>query len=728
MMRLLSVLVVASACSKNDDSDPDDRPADTDVPTLVDTDDTDATDVPVPSADCVAGAAPAPPGLAAPQRANQVSLSVEPYVLPQEMAKPPGDDAYWYVALQAGRVVRFVDEPYTSTFDEVLDLSDEVYEEHNQLGMMSLTFHPDFVSNGYMYVFYNPRDDDDTVNRIRISRFTTTDGGASFSRDSEVVLLEQENGDGEMLHTGGHLAFGPDGMFWFSIGDGGNPSQTNHGQDPFQLWGGLFRVDVDAAFPWGIPADNPFADGVAGAPELWAHGLRNPWQWSIDDDTGDLWLGDVGSNIWEELNYIEKGGNYGWNVAEGLECLDAGCDQSGFVEPVYTFPNAGLSAVIAGRVYRGALLPELSGYFLFGDHFDQWLMGARKNTTTGAFEFIDISPNLGLRPASYAEGSDGEIWMIYRDLGEFYTLAPIPPSGPDVTLPTPLLSQTNCTVPTAPAEPAPGMRSYEINVELWSDGASKERNLSLPEGETIGVTESGDFDFPNGTVFLKQFRLGDRLVETRLLVRHTNGAWAGYSYQWNEAQTDATLLAEGLTVDVDGQTWTFPSRAECMTCHTPQAGFALGPEIVQIDRTFSAGTENQLDRWVADGLFTEPLLPEHEALLPLPEIDDEAIPADRRARGYLHTNCAFCHQEGGQDPDFRYFIGLSEYLCVQAHEGKVDGASVLAEPGDPEASVIFARMATTDSRVRMPPLASSLVDPVGTPLIEEWILGMPPCL
>jgi uncharacterized repeat protein (TIGR03806 family) len=339
-----------------------------------------------------------------------------------------------------------------------------------------------------------------------------------------------------------------------------------------------------------------------------------------------------------------------------------------------------------------------------------------------------ISPDLGLRPASYAEGSDGEIWMIYRDLGEFYTLAPIPPIGPEVTLPTPLLSQTNCTLPTAPAEPAPGLRSYELNVQLWSDGASKERYMSLPEGGTIDVTESGDFDFPNGTVFVKTFRLGDRLVETRLLVRHTNGTWAGYSYQWNEDQTDATLLADGLTVDVEGQSWTFPSRAECKTCHTPIAGFVLGPEIVQIDRAFEADpTVNQLDQWVADGLFTEPLLPAHETMLPLAEIDDETMPADRRARGYLHTNCSFCHREGGQDPDFRYFVGLSEYNCVQASEGKVFGATLLASPGDPTGSVIYVRMATTDPKFRMPPLASALVDPVGTPLVEEWILGLPPC-
>jgi len=265
------------------------------------------------------------------------------------------------------------------------------------------------------------------------------------------------------------------------------------------------------------------------------------------------------------------------------------------------------------------------------------------------------------------------------------------------------------------------MRPYEVNVALWSDGATKDRFLRLPEGETIDIDPaSGDFDFPKGTVFMKHFTIEDQLVETRLLVRHTDGSWAGYSYAWNDDQTEASLLAESVTEEAGGTPWTFPSRTDCMKCHTVEAGRALGPEVLQLARP-------ELADWERDGLFSTPVPDVFDGEeWTLPDVADPSIPVASRARAYLHANCAGCHRAGGEDPDLSFHVPDAAYCGVPTETAALH-TSVLVAPGDPEASAIFARMDTTDPEFRMPPLATQVPDPLGTGVVAEWISSLARC-
>jgi len=275
-----------------------------------------------------------------------------------------------------------------------------------------------------------------------------------------------------------------------------------------------------------------------------------------------------------------------------------------------------------------------------------------------------------------------------------------------------------------------------VNVELWSDGAAKDRWMGLPDGTTIEVLPDGDWSFPVGTVLMKDFSVGGLLIETRLFIRHDDGGWAGYSYEWNDPPTEATLLPGGKTRVVGAQTWEYPSRIQCLACHTVVAGRTLGPTTAQLNREFfypSTGlTANELTTLETIGMFSAPL-PGPPASLPvLPGPAHPTFPLEQRARGYLEANCAHCHAPGGPTQatmDLRYDVDAADMnVCeVAPNFGDlgVPGALLLT-PGDPGASVLSLRPHALDGN-RMPPLASSIVDPNGTQVLDDWILGLAGC-
>jgi uncharacterized repeat protein (TIGR03806 family) len=279
------------------------------------------------------------------------------------------------------------------------------------------------------------------------------------------------------------------------------------------------------------------------------------------------------------------------------------------------------------------------------------------------------------------------------------------------------------------------MIPYDLNAALWSDGASKERFFAIPDGSTITVTASGDFDFPNGTVLAKTFSIGGQRIETRLFMRHMNGTWAGYSYEWNTAQTEATLLPASKSRVVGSQTWFFPSRGQCMQCHTAYAGRSLGPELGQLNRDFTypatGRTANELETLAGLGFLSAPL-PGPVNTLARYEPPFGGGPLESRARAYLHANCAGCHQQGfGQGPaDWRYSLTfLQTNSCnVMPSNGQVGlgAAARIIAPGSPANSVVSARMHALNA-FRMPPLASSVEDTMGTALIDQWISSLTAC-
>jgi uncharacterized repeat protein (TIGR03806 family) len=299
-----------------------------------------------------------------------------------------------------------------------------------------------------------------------------------------------------------------------------------------------------------------------------------------------------------------------------------------------------------------------------------------------------------------------------------------------------LLSETGCTDPADITRPYPGLVPYDINAPFWSDGAVKERFIGLPNGATITRKADGDWDFPTGTVLVKNFRLSGRLVETRHLMRHPDGIWAGYTYEWNAAQTEAVRVRGGKTVFTRGQDWIFPSESQCMQCHTSAAGFSLGLETAQLNRDFtypSTGqTDNQLEAFEHVSMFSTPLPDSVQNLptMPVPELTLTGV--EDRARAYLHTNCAQCHRPGGPTPssmDLRYGTPLSNTnACDVIPSGGdlgIANARLIA-PGSAPASLIIERASRRDSH-GMPPLGSAQVDFAGITLVSTWINGLTNC-
>ncbi|MCA9717809.1 MAG: PQQ-dependent sugar dehydrogenase, partial [Myxococcales bacterium] len=491
------------------------------------------------------------------------------------------------------------------------------------------------------------------------------------------------------------------------------------------------RIDVDGAAPgepYAIPPDNPFADGALGRPELYAWGLRNPWRFSFDAESGALWAGDVGQNQWEEVNLITRGGNYGWAIKEGSACFGAdSCDDAGLIDPVAQYRNHAVASVIAGQVYRGAALPELRGAFIYSDFYSGAIWAVREGEEPAL-----LSESGGRQLTSWAREEDGELLGVRFD-GALLRLVAAPPPA-DEGLPE-TLSTTGCFDMAASTGAPAGALPYELNVPFWSDGASKRRWLSTPADATVAIAPDGDWQLPIGSVLVKTFELAGAPVETRLLIRHDDGGWAGYSYAWDADGREATLLDRGETRALEGdagtQSWTFPSRGECDFCHSAAAGYTLGLESAQLARDVTGPDGQVVDQLEALGERLL-LVPAPQDPAPLPTADGDA-PLEQRARAYLHANCSQCHRPDGPGGrarvDLRYTTPLSEALLCdeppRAGDLDIPDARLLA-PGDPARSLLSARVRSLGT-TRMPPVGSTRVDEEGAALLDAWIASLDAC-
>lgn len=655
----------------------------------------------------------------------QPVLSLSQQSFPVDMMQAPGDPSRWFVVERDGAVVSYTDGQTFSPAGTFIDISARVEREFegeigSETGLLGMVFHPDFASNGEAFLYYSAAGNPLLA---RVSRFTSSDGGRTLNPNSEEILIEIERD--QQWHWGGKMLFGDDGYLYIAFGDGGSHHTS---QDPDTLLGKMIRIDVDAAAaPYGVPPGNMFVSG-AGRPEIWAMGFRNPWRWSFDRITGDLWLGDVGNNNYEEINRVTAGGNYGWSVREGRHCSDlVACSNEGFIDPVAEYDHFGFNAVIGGFVYRGAAIPGLYGVYVYAD-------------LSGSIYALYHDAAGNPAPKSVLESGEFVLSISAANDDELYVLAQgrifkiVPTSSPPTDAFPQTLSATGCVQASDPTQPAQGLVPYDLNVPLWSDGAAKQRWFAIPDGTTIDVDIDGDWRFPIGAVLMKTFSLDDKRVETRLFVRHDDGEWGGYSYEWNDQQTDASLLPAAKTSSVAGQQWYFPSSDQCMQCHTAASGRSLGLETAQLNRAFTypqTGIEaNQLLTLEGIGMLSAALpdVPANLAALPPPE--DESLSVEARARGYLHANCAICHRPGGPGPgpeDFRYSVPLSQLGAIGVVPTRGDlgvaGARLIA-PGHPELSTLALRLHTLGPS-RMPPLASSVVDPLGTDLVDRWIAALP---
>ncbi|MBW3663828.1 MAG: PQQ-dependent sugar dehydrogenase [Actinobacteria bacterium] len=291
---------------------------------------------------------------------------------PLYVTAPPDDDRLFIVE-QSGRVLVLTD-PMTAAVrvggrgsgpDVFLDLS-EVVSVGNERGLLGLAFHPEYASNGRFFVHYTDGGGDTALVEYAVSDDPDV---ASSAPVAELLSADQPASN----HNGGMLAFGPDGMLYLALGDGGGAGdQFGNGQRPDTLLGTILRVDVDGGAPYEVPADNPFADGGDGAREVWHYGLRNPWRFSFDEAEGLLYIADVGQNAFEEVNVVPadaSGLNFGWPITEGNHCFDPpqDCSTAGLTLPVFEYPTDEGCAVIGGYVYRGEAIPQLHGHYLYAD-------------------------------------------------------------------------------------------------------------------------------------------------------------------------------------------------------------------------------------------------------------------------------------------------------------------------------------------------------------------------
>jgi len=363
-----------------------------------------------------------------PDPVDSVTITAEIVVqgldAPLFLTAPEGDDRL-FVVLRAGRIVIFQAGQLLPT--PFLDLTSLVGTLDGERGLLGMAFHPSYATNGRFFVSYTDADD----GSVEVVRYTVSaNPNVTNAGTAHPILSVQQPFD---THNGGMLAFGPDGMLYIGMGDGGDVGDPlNHAQRPETLLGSILRIDVDGGSPYAVPADNPFVGHPTARPETWAYGLRNPWRFSFDRQTGDVYIADVGQGDREEVNYqsasSEGGENYGWNIMEGTACYDAppGCPTSGLTPPVHDYAHDPECSVTGGYVYRGSALPNLVGRYVFADFCATWVRSFRiaGGVAEGLEDLADVVPIE--RISSFGEDGHAELYVVSLR-GTVYKLVPETP-------------------------------------------------------------------------------------------------------------------------------------------------------------------------------------------------------------------------------------------------------------------------------------------------------------
>jgi len=328
---------------------------------------------------------------------------------PVFVTAPAGDTARLFVVEQGGRIRVLNHDTLLAT--PFLSISGHIVAGGEQ-GLLGLAFHPHYAQNGQFYVYFTAPNGD-----IRVVRYLVTADpniADSTSGDTVLAVVHQPYGN----HNGGPLAFGPDGKLYVGLGDGGSGGDPfGNGQSLGTLLGKLLRLDVDAGTPYANPSDNPFVGTSGARGEIWSYGLRNPWRFSFDRSNGDLYIGDVGQNAWEEVNVLPAGStggaNLGWNVTEGNHCYDAGtCNRSGLVSPLTEYSHSDGCSITGGYVYRGTRVPDLAGLYLYGDYCEGWVRSFRfvGGRATEPLDWSALAVAGGL--SSFGEDQHGELYVM----------------------------------------------------------------------------------------------------------------------------------------------------------------------------------------------------------------------------------------------------------------------------------------------------------------------------
>lgn len=657
---------------------------------------------------------------------------------------------------------------------------------------------PGSTNRGFVYVTYKWRPNPDlgangAFAYYRLSRFSVPDGTMAADPNSEVIMLQQF--DQQEWHDSGCLMFGQDGYLYFGVGDeGGANDQYNVTQTISErLMSGVFRVDVNqnpttshpiirqpfqhpntpVGWPasyssnYFVPNNNPFVNtNGSNLEEYYALGFRNPYRFTQDQVTGLIWVGDVGQSTREEVNILSPGKNYQWAYREGFVAgpkatpsTIIGTEQL----PLWDYPHAGGDGcVIGGYVYRGTNFPGLVGKYIVCDNVSGriWALTSSNGIALeSAVQIANMPPGSVFGgTSSIGQDANGELYFLKiggTGAGQLYTLKAIVSVIADPATPLSALGVfTNLTT----LAPLPGLRAYTVNSPLWSDAAVKQRWMAVPNDGTHDTTQeqitfspTNPWVFPSGTVFVKHFDLpvNDantsilKRVETRLLVMDQNNSAYGLTYKWRADGTDADLLTSGENADyvITGtggilrtQTWAFPSRQDCLACHTANAGYVLGPNTHQMNcpTTFAETgvTDNQLRALGHIGMFNGSYNEfQITNYLKSYAVTDTNVSLELRTRSYLDANCAQCHRPGGVYAylDLRYTTPLASQGLIQGptHLFITDTNDRAIVPMDLPHSLVHNR-ANRVGQFQMPPLAKNLVDSNAVAVIAAWINSLPP--
>jgi uncharacterized repeat protein (TIGR03806 family) len=705
------------------------------------------------------------------------------FAQPVAIATPPGETGRVFVNEKGGRIQLVTDiqavSPQKLLFLDLRSLVDarvtESFFDANEGGLLGLAFHPGYATNRHFFIFYTV-----SVNGVlhdRVSRMSVSISNPSLADpDSELILFQQL--DQAANHNGGDLHFGPtDGYLYIALGDeGGANDQFNNSQKiDADFFAGILRIDVDkrsanllpndhssivthngdpvsnGGIPnYLIPADNPWVGVTAfnGSSinvsalrsEFWAVGLRNPWRFSFDPVSHEMWIGEVGQDLHEEINLGTAGANYGWEIFEADRLGNIPPAGLNHTLPLYSYDHGfdllEGNSLTGGIVYHGDRHPELRGTYLFADYVSGNIWSLNRSNGVHVTRLLGEGgvATFGSDPAN------GDVLLGDLDGGEVKRLVKQTITGGFPSK----LSETGIFSDLVSLVPELGVVSYEPNLPFWSDHATKSRWFSVPDiSDTIVFSTNSNWQMPNGSLWVKHFDLeltrgipaSSVRIETRLIVKNTNGVY-GVSYRWNAQGTDADLVEDaGLNIDYQivengmsrQQRWSIPSRSECLSCHTAVAGHVLSFNTPQLSGQGNMGgsTVDRLQSLSDAGYFSHPIT--STGLLPAySKADDSNSTLEHRARSYLAVNCGQCHQPGGSASstwDARFDQTLLQSGLINGGAAN-DGGNPdwrLIRPGFPLESILLHRMSGTANFERMPNIGTTELDGTGINLVSAWI-------
>jgi glucose/arabinose dehydrogenase len=336
-----------------------------------------------------------------------------------------------FLATQPGTIHVFPNDRNVTEMGTFLDLREKIHyrvPQENEEGFLGLAFHPKFKENGEFFVYYTGAYDDEKDRRSVISRFHVdkNDPNKADPASEEILLVIP---DKYWNHNGGTLVFGPDGYLYIGLGDGGNGGDPDkNGQDLSALWGKILRIDVDhkdAELAYAIPKDNPFVGHSGARGEIWCYGIRNVWRIAFDRQTGDLWAGDVGQDLWEEIDIIRKGGNYGWNLREGMHKFKNGSEpREDLIEPIWEYHHDVGKSITGGNVYRGKLVPDLAGGYLYADFVSGKIWALWYDQDAKRVTANRLITDGGGAVMSFGEDDAGEAYYMTQNGGLFHFVEP----------------------------------------------------------------------------------------------------------------------------------------------------------------------------------------------------------------------------------------------------------------------------------------------------------------